>query len=688
MKNFLLYPLICFLLLACQGDGQPPPTATAVPPLVKIDNSAPLGIASNQGVGLADTAIDTDTYAESAPEFPTNLEWLNIDRPLSLAELRGKLVLLDFWTYGCINCIHNFPDLERLQADYPNELVIIGVHSAKFDHERDSKNLTQIIQRYELDHPVINDYQRDMWYEWGIKAWPTLVLIDPLGNIAALHVGEDVYRTLKPLVQTLVRAYKDTRLDTSPLQLTSQQASPPQTVLSFPGGVTVDEANQHLYIADTNHHRLIIANPATGQVQAIIGTGQKGFADGDYQTATFARPHGLALSQDGQTLYVADTGNHALRQIDLQTQSVSVLAGTGQQGEIIYPQGGPALETDLASPWDVTSYENQLYVAMAGSHQLWRLDLSTGLIAPFAGTSIEGVNNGPLNKATLAQPSGLSFGPDGSLYFADSESSAIRVMQNNQIQTLAGGADLFHYGDLDGIGYKAKLQHPLDVIYHNNGLYFVDTYNSKIKQVNPQSGAVSTLVGFKSGWRDGLEPLFYEPGSLAGAGNTLYIADTNNHSIRVLDLASLETTTLVLTGLAEFTPAPDQANYRGKIVSLAAQTVQPGQGEVVLNLQLPPGYKMNPYAPSAMAWQVDGHLLTLEPSTNRTLLEPQFPLSLSATFQQGQGQLSVDLDIFYCEAETERICLIEQVRLIVPVQVQAEGADNLRLDYALNLPDF
>ncbi|HEX2869201.1 MAG TPA: thioredoxin-like domain-containing protein [Ignavibacteriales bacterium] len=128
-----------------------------------------------------------------APEFPDGLDWLNVDHPIKLSDLRGKVVLLDFWTFCCINCMHIIPDLKKLEAKYPGELAVIGVHSAKFLSEQETGNIRQAILRYDIEHPVVNDKDFKIWTSYGANAWPTVVLIDPRGDVVGHHSGEGVY---------------------------------------------------------------------------------------------------------------------------------------------------------------------------------------------------------------------------------------------------------------------------------------------------------------------------------------------------------------------------------------------------------------------------------------------------------------------------------------------------------------
>lgn len=510
--------------------------------------------------------------ANSTPEFPAGLDWLNTDGPLTLAQLRGKVVILDFWTYGCINCMHVIPDLKRLEKEYPNELVVIGVHSAKFANESDTENIRRIILRYGLEHPVVNDRDFKVWRAWGVQAWPTFFIIDPAGKVVSRYSGEGVYHIFKPIVQSLtknaenrgiLRLTKDTDkngirfLKRMPLPPQGLQKSVPENALSFPGKILADETGARLFIADTNHHRIVVADIASGEVLNAIGNGQAGFRDGDFREVTFDHPQGMVLAGDGQTLYVADTGNHAVRVVNLLTEEASTLVGLGFQADWYPREGSVAPDVALNSPWDLELAGDQLYIAMAGAHQIWAMDLPSKIVGPLAGSGREGTKDGPLADAELAQPSGLTLDGKGRLYFADSEGSSIRwadiSRSNGRVGTLVGsGASLFDFGDIDGVGRDARLQHPLGIVYYENMLYVADTYNSKIKRVDPETKEVRTFLGDSHGWRDGNAPLFYEPGGIDAAGGKLYVADTNNHVIRVIDLETEETSTMVLKGLERF----------------------------------------------------------------------------------------------------------------------------------------
>jgi DNA-binding beta-propeller fold protein YncE len=628
-----------------------------------------------------------------APDFPAGLDWLNTDRPLSLEDLRGKVVLLDFWTYGCINCIHVIPDLQRLEEEFSDELVVIGVHSAKFANEGDTENIRQIILRYGLEHPVINDQDFQVWTTWGARAWPTLALIDPAGNYVGSHSGEGVYPLFQPVIESLVREFDELGiLDRTSLDIKLESEGLPMTVLSFPGKVLVDAPRERLFIADTANHRIVVAHPVSGEVSEVVGVGTPGFVDGDFRTAMFSDPQGMALSDDGQTLYVADTENHAIRRVDLARGMVSTLVGTGVQARSYPPQPGTAPDVELSSPWDLALDGDLLYIAMAGTHQIWTMDLTSGRAEAFAGSGRESTLNGPLASAELAQPSGLALDGMGRVYFADSESSSIRWAETNrelgQTGTLAGSTtSLFDFGDVDDFGTQARLQHPLGVVFYEGQLYVADTYNHKIKRIDLETSEVTTFAGDERGWRDGDQPRFYEPGGLDATEGKLYVADTNNHVVRVIDLQTKTASTLVLRGVERFLPTAENADYGGVLVNLAPVNLQAGAGQITLDVTLPPGYKFNDLAPSSMAWIVQDGIVSLPSDADRTLDPPTFPLVFETTFNAGEGVISADLTLFYCEAESESLCLLEQVRINVPLVVGEGGETALQLEHMISPPE-
>ncbi len=681
MRRSILFVASALVFAACTSAGEPAVTTTT-----PASSSANETVAGESTAPPATDQPAARSYAgvDPAPEFPDGLDWLNTDQPLSIAGLRGKVVVLDFWTYGCINCIHIIPDLERLEREFAEELVVIGVHSAKFAQEGATDNIRNIVLRYGLEHPVVNDRDFEVWRSWGARAWPTVAVIDPAGNIVGGHEGEGVYGVLQPVILSLVNEFADRgQLDTEPVDFRLERDGLPDTILSFPGKVHADPAGDRLFISDTNHHRVVAARISDGTVLAVYGTGSKGYADGPSDAAEFDQPQGLWLDTDRDVLYVADVGNHAIRTVALGDGSVGTLAGTGRQGRYP-PAGGTGTEVSLHSPWDVTLAGDTLYVAMAGSHQIWTVDVETGAAAPFAGNARESTRNGDRLEAELAQPSGVTIGADGRVYFADSESSSLRYVDlgSGEVDVLAGSDEsLFDFGDVDGIGTEALLQHPLGVSWHAGDVWFADTYNSKIKTADPETGEVATRYGGEAGWRDGADPLFYEPGGLHVVDGVAYVADTNNHVVRTVDLATGEAETLLLKGIEAFTPAGGQG---GETVALPEVTVAPGPGTVVLDVTLPAGHKINEEAPSSAVWTVVGGIADLGVTD---LTGTELPAEVAVEFSTGTGTLTGDLTLIWCADDAESLCFIEQLAVEVPVTVAEGGATEIRIPHEITLPE-
>ncbi|MGH8216916.1 MAG: redoxin domain-containing protein [Rhodanobacteraceae bacterium] len=423
--------------------------------------------------------------AETAVPFPSKLPWYNVSRPLTLDDLKGRAVLLDFFTPGCINCVHMLPAEKRLEEHFGDRLVVIGIDSPKFTASSTGTGLESFIERYQLQHPIVLDPKSSLWNAYGVQAWPTLVLIGPDGQIRDRLIGEQSYEQLAaPVEAALADAPPASAL--KPLPLRAMQM--PKGALSTPGGIAVSATE--VAIADSGHNRIVLTD-RDGKLQAVIGSGCAGHADGDYEHAEFNRPQGLAF-HDG-ALYVADTDNQLIRRIDLAAQKVSTIAGNGERG---YSNRGesPALGATLNSPWDVAWSDGKLYISMAGNHQIWRYDPAGKTIGPWAGTGAEGLADGARGEAEFAQPSGLS-AHDGTLYDVDPESSSVRAitLPGGEVKTLLGRG-LFDFGMKNGSAGHALLQHPEGIAWNAGNLYIADTFNNALRVLDLDSHEVRTVA--------------------------------------------------------------------------------------------------------------------------------------------------------------------------------------------------
>jgi thiol-disulfide isomerase/thioredoxin len=453
--------------------------------------------------------------------------WLNTGgKPLTLADLRGRIVLLDFWTFACVNCLHVLDELRPLEERFADVLVTIGVHSPKFVHEAEADAVRAAVERYAVHHPVLDDPELITWDAYAAKAWPTLVVIDPLGSVVAQMSGEGQAHGLAVLIEELIvehEAAGTLRRGDSPYVPIPEPASE----FRFPGKV-ITLADGSLLVSDTAHHQLVELEADLVTERRRFGTGVRGRQDG--AAPTFSEPQGLLrlpvqiAAEVGYDVVVADSVNHALRGLRLADGEVRTLAGTGAQLRTRVPVGGTS--TTLSTPWDLAWWQGQVVVAMAGSHQLWAFEPVSGRLTVLAGTTVEGLRDGPLETAFFAQPSGLTTDAEGNLWVADSETSALRAVSADPAVgaavTTAVGQGLFDFGFRDGDGRdEARLQHPLGVAVLPDGtIAIADTYNGAVRRYNPHTRTVSTLAQDLA-----------EPSDLLVDGDDLIVVESAAHRL-------------------------------------------------------------------------------------------------------------------------------------------------------------
>jgi thiol-disulfide isomerase/thioredoxin len=425
--------------------------------------------------------------------------WLNTGgRELVLKDLRGKIVLLDFWTFCCINCLHVLDELRPVEERFSDVMVTIGVHSPKFEHERDAAAVAAAVERYGVTHPVLDDPDLITWDQYAARAWPTLAVVDPQGYVVATMAGEGHAEGLSKLIDDLVATHEAM----GTLHRGNGPYVPPaeaQTALRFPGKAIVTRSGTIL-VADSAHHSIVELDPDGETLIRRIGSGERSRADGPAAQAGFAEPGGMCLLPEqvansaGYDVVVADTANHLLRGIRLDTGEVRTVAGSGHPFRSTMDTTDP-LMLDLSSPWDLAWFEGQVIVAMAGIHQLWWFEPAWGKAGVYAGTTVEALRDAELDQVWMAQPSGLSTSDDGTtLWIADSESSALRYVHNGQMYT-AVGQGLFDFGHMDGLASQALFQHPLGVCALSDGSVLIaDTYNGAIRSYDPQTDEVSTVA--------------------------------------------------------------------------------------------------------------------------------------------------------------------------------------------------
>lgn len=659
------------------------------------------------------------------PDFPEDMQWLNTGGPLRKRDLKGKFVILDFWTYCCINCMHILPELKKLEKAYPNQLVVIGVHSAKFEAEKGTRNIEEAILRYEIEHPVVNDHEHQIWNMFGIQSWPTLLLIDPEGKAVWYRGGEVQFEEIDVLLKAAMPYYrKQGLLDETPIRFDLLANRQRATSLRFPGKVLADPPGNRLFITDSNHNRIVVAT-LDGKLVTTIGSGVLGRDDGDFSTATFDHPQGLALH--GELLYVADTENHLIRKVDLKRQQVTTIAGQGVQGRNPWlgldrnattldalPARYVASPRDAAlnSPWALWVHGDDLYIAMAGPHQIWKMTLDEAEIGPYAGNGREDIVDGPLlprepyqqGYSSFAQPSGLT--SDGTqLFVADSEGSSIRAVPfsaDKPVTTIVGSADLPHsrlftFGDQDGKREDVLLQHALGVEYVDGRIFVADTYNNKIKVVDAKTGETKTIAGTGEPGASDSPAEFDEPAGIAHAKGVLYVADTNNHAIRTVDLASGKVGVFSVEGLeppriSRPAAVPDFAKSPQVRVDSAAVKSTDGRVKLTVALALPEGWKLNKLAPLNY-WLADDHEggpVALETGGPDALEVDAASLTLSVPVKgEGKDAVRVSLVYYYCQEGGEGVCKMGTVVWRVALDVTADSTrDSVLLPYEVDPRGF
>ena len=453
-----------------------------------------------------------------APEFSTGLEWFNVDRPVRLADQAGRVVLLVFGAWSSVYCQRVLQDLQVLGRKYRDELVIISVNTPRYAAERKRSHVLKAINKYRIRHPVVHDPEKQLWNMYGIKAWPTQVLVDREGMLLGSMSGDGKLAQLDLVIKYQIEKTASPN-PVKKMPCTTRCALEAPAVLSFPSRIIA--SNDRLYVADSGHNRILVLS-SRGDVLRQYGSEAAGFIDGNGSDAAFNNPQGMTLA--GDFLYVADERNHAIRRIHTVTDDVDTIAGTGKVGMPVLDAYAAPVDVSLNSPSDVVFRDSKLYIAMSGLHQIWCHSLVANTLRLFSGSGKEGLLDGPATTAAYSQPSGLAL-LFNRLYCVDAGASAVREVdiETGAVRTIVGKG-LFDYGDNDGTGKTARLQCPLDIHadQEHRMLWIADTYNNKIKRIGINSEFVSSVA---------VEHGLDEPGGLAFHEDTLYIANTNAHEI-------------------------------------------------------------------------------------------------------------------------------------------------------------
>lgn len=426
--------------------------------------------------------------------------------------------------------------MRELEHQFPDNLAVVGVHSGKYTTERETAHIRDASIRLGAAHPTLNDRQFRVWRSYAVSAWPTLVAIDPRGYVVGMHAGEFSAAALVPFVERVIADARSAgTLEARPLSFAPDPPTTEPGMLAFPGKLVV--ADRRIAIADSGHHRVLVGSLDDAGthmlVEHIIGGDAAGYRNGD--EPLFHNPQGVIFA--GDTLYVADAGNHSIRAITIATGATRTVGGTGQQARTASDLAAGA----MSSPWDIVLAGDTLFVAMAGIHQLWTVDLLTGRSGVHSGSSAEELHDGSHSEAALAQPMGLCIAGD-TVCFTDSESSAVRIADRSRIGGVSTivGTGLFDFGDVDGIGDVVRLQHPQGIALASDGrLLVADSYNGALKWIDRKTRSSET-------WIRGL----HEPAGVALTEQKVYVADTDLHRIAVVDRTTSEISTLAMSSRA------------------------------------------------------------------------------------------------------------------------------------------
>lgn len=574
--------------------------------------------------------------------------WINTGgRDLTIADLRGKIVILDFWTYGCINCLHVLDELRPLEQKYGDAVVMIGVHSPKFQHERDPQALAAAVERYGVHHPVVDDGDMHLWQQYAAKAWPTLAVIDPTGYLVASMAGEGHAEGLSRLVDELIAKHT---ADGTLHRGDGPYVPPPaaETVFRFPGKAT-ELPGGHLLVSDTARHSVVEVEADGETLVRRFGSGERG--------EPFSEPQGLLLlpaevaSAVGYDVVVADTVNHQLRGLRLADGEITLIAGSGRPWRsAVDEHAHDALATDLSSPWDVAWYDDRVIIAMAGIHQLWWFDPIKRTVGVYAGTTVESLRDGPIPDVWMAQPSGLSVGGDR-LWIADSETSALRYIEAGVLHT-AVGQGLFDFGHVDGPAKEALLQHPLGVAALPDGSVLVaDTYNGAVRRFDPRADEVSTV---DSGLAEPSDVLLTSTGDVV-------VVESGAHRLTRLAPGAVRT----VTGERHRTERPASPVAPGRLTLDVVFTPAPGQK---LDNQFGPSTRLEVSAsPPELLLEGAGRTTDLSRSL---VINPDVP----------EGVLQVVAQAATCDVDVEfAACHLTRQDWGVPIVVTAGGPSRLPL---------
>ncbi len=592
---------------------------------------------------------------------PENKEWFNISRPLEVKDLEERVILLDFWTYACVNCIQAIPQIKKLEEEFGSKLLVIGVHSGKFSNEKEGTAIRKAILKHDITHPVVNDAGFKIWDSFKIKAWPSFVLLNPHGRIYEIYEGESQIPQMVKDVKKLISKFKY-QLSRDPLPISLEKANMIGNILNFPTKIEIVNKFSYknheefaLFIANSGSNDIVVTS-GVGDIILRIGSQRQGFLDGSIENASFNNPSSVLF--DGQKLYVADTSNHALRVVDFKNETVETLIGNGLKGEALTEKNLDAKNFSLASPTDIEFFpdKNHIAIANSGTHQILSYNIQTKKIDLLAGNGSEGINDGKNPENSLAQTADLAVF-NKKLYFVDSETSSLRVLnENGEVKTLIG-KDLFAFGYENGDKSKALMQHPLGLMVDNSGIYISDSFNHVIRKYDFSKNQISNYIGQRvRGSLVGKNTQFDEPEGIAATASKLYVADSNNNRIVVIDRKKNTSEILDVMPELQF-PNEGFLEYLPNLQKEPAAKIK-ANSEISLEIILNEGWKINEEGPSFI------NLLELNSDKEASLIE-SFDWHIIKAQEMKLPKLKSGKNyvlqgvVYYCEDKKNALCYVK-----------------------------
>lgn len=536
------------------------------------------------------TAHSTQHVAQ-AIEFPDSLDWLNTQQPLSIQNFEGHFLLLNFWTSSSSLSLGQLTELKKLNEIHDN-LSIVIIHSGKYESERHNSTLRNFIIENDIPFPVLNDSAFVMFGEYEIEAWPTNILFDPTGKVMVRSEGMNIQGDISTLIELYEGSSKN-----GGSYLFSESHRFNQGVICYPSFITTDEQFS-LFISDSRNHR-ILQTDIGGFCEHVIGSGLPGFEDGNQRSARFYLPKGVAFDRRDSVLYIADTGNDAIRKFDLETRQVTTVLGNGERAATP-PEMIVERSNGLNQPTDLVVIDGTLYITMTGWNQIWMMDIESGMATPVAGDGKFGFTEGRAMESQLAEPYGITADETGTIFFTERQSGAVRSLNKGRLLTVLGQG-VFEYGDEDGRSKKVLMRGPAGIVYHDGNLYVSDQYNQKIKLVDPNKARAETFLGSgKLGFRRGVPNRmeFNHPTGLAVFNNELFIADTYNQVVRRFNFESeiIRSFDIMNKDEMEFNPINIY-----EMIEIDTIFIPRGESQVVLNFQLDSIWTLAQHAPHGVA---------------------------------------------------------------------------------------